>query len=234
MIGIYKITCKKNNKSYIGQSINIEHRIKEHKSCEGESLIHNAIKKYGIENFTFEVLEECSLSQLDEKECYWINFFDSYNNGYNLTKGGQGFQNQISVDCFDFSGKRIAIYPSITAAEEATGASQVSRCINGYRKQSGGFQWRKHVDQNNQIKPYIRNTALSQPISQYNKDKEWVADFNSISEATRKVYNTDNGSLRRRIKKACEENFGLADGFLWCYLVKSERSEVARMADLLD
>jgi group I intron endonuclease len=61
MTGIYKITNKINGKVYIGQSINIERRWKEHISDKRKnSLIHLAIEKYGEKNFNFEIIEECS------------------------------------------------------------------------------------------------------------------------------------------------------------------------------
>ena len=60
MIGIYLIRNKINNKVYIGQSIDIEGRWKDHKVRKDESAIHLAIQKYGVENFEFEVLQECS------------------------------------------------------------------------------------------------------------------------------------------------------------------------------
>lgn len=88
--GIYKIENNINHKIYIGQSVNIERRWRDHRSAQDELPIHRAFYKYGIENFTFEIIEECSKEELDEKECYYIHYFNSYNNGYNLTVGGQG------------------------------------------------------------------------------------------------------------------------------------------------
>lgn len=93
MIGIYKIKNKINGKVYIGQSVNIERRWHSHKyaNCKS-SAIYSAIKKYGIENFSFKVIEECSIEELNDKEMYWINFYDSTNSnkGYNLNLGGAG------------------------------------------------------------------------------------------------------------------------------------------------
>ena len=94
MIGIYKITNNINNKCYIGQSIHIEHRWEEHKSKynwerENTKPLYLAFQKYGLENFTFEVIEECEVEQLNIKEQYWINFYNSYEDGYNLTTGGE-------------------------------------------------------------------------------------------------------------------------------------------------
>lgn len=88
MIGIYKITKKENGKSYIGQSNNIERRIKEHQ-CKIDIPIELAIHKYGKDAFTYEVIEECDLEQLDEKERYWIAYYNTYKGfGYNCSEGG--------------------------------------------------------------------------------------------------------------------------------------------------
>ena len=88
MIGIYKITRKETGKSYIGQSNDITRRFKEH-IFKNEIPIDKAIQKYGKENFEFEILEECSLEELDEKERYWINYYNTYKGfGYNCSEGG--------------------------------------------------------------------------------------------------------------------------------------------------
>lgn len=90
IIGIYKITKKDNGKSYIGQSNNIERRIKEHQSKRTRPYpIEKAIQKYGVEAFTYEVLEECKLEELDKKEKYWIDYYNTYKGfGYNCNEGG--------------------------------------------------------------------------------------------------------------------------------------------------
>lgn len=91
MIGIYKIENKINGKIYIGQSIHIEQRWSEHLYQSSHcTLLKYALAKYGQDNFTFEVIEECSQQELNEKEIYWIEFYNSYENGYNLTRGGGG------------------------------------------------------------------------------------------------------------------------------------------------
>lgn len=98
MVGIYKITNTKNGKVYIGQSINIAERWKAHRhrpfnpnSNQYDSMFYRAIRKYGIEQFTFEVLEECNKNDLDIKEQYYIQLYNSNNAqyGYNSTVGGK-------------------------------------------------------------------------------------------------------------------------------------------------
>lgn len=93
--GIYKITNKINQKCYIGCSKTIEKRWNSHKS---ESVleqfpqynysIHKAFRKYGLDNFSFEIIEEISEDKLFDREKYWIAFYNSYNDGYNETLGG--------------------------------------------------------------------------------------------------------------------------------------------------
>lgn len=96
MIGIYKIENSINNKVYIGQSTNIEKRFAQHKSpYEQERFsdkpLYKAFSKYGIQNFNFEVLEECDIEKLNEKECYWIKKYNSlcHEFGYNIRSGGE-------------------------------------------------------------------------------------------------------------------------------------------------
>lgn len=92
MIGIYKITNKVNGKVYIGQSINIKERWHRHKTDYNkiDNYLYRAFKKYGLDNFLFEIIEECEKEDLNNREIYWIKYYDSHNpqKGYNLTSGG--------------------------------------------------------------------------------------------------------------------------------------------------
>ena len=84
--GIYKITNLINQKVYIGQSNDIKRRWQEHrtKSKYGNTLLYQAIRQYGIENFDFSIIELCKIEELNEKEQYYINFYNSAINGYNM------------------------------------------------------------------------------------------------------------------------------------------------------
>ena len=98
MIGIYCITNLVNGKKYIGQSRNIENRWREHRlkpfqpNYKDGKILYQAIRKYGLDNFKFEVLEKCKIEELDEREIYWIAFYQTFppdlGKGYNETKGG--------------------------------------------------------------------------------------------------------------------------------------------------
>ena len=110
MIGIYKITNKINQKSYIGQSTNIEKRWNNHLSSVNNTLdhcynypIYRAMRKYGTDNFSFEVLETCCVELLDEREQYWISYYDTYENGYNQTIGGNNPKSKVKDYIMDIT-----------------------------------------------------------------------------------------------------------------------------------
>ena len=92
--GIYKITNLKTQQCYIGQSVSIGERFKQHCKCgcgigtSASNKLYASMQQDGIWNFTFEVLEECPRDQLNEKEKLWIELYQSNIYGMNSTKGG--------------------------------------------------------------------------------------------------------------------------------------------------
>lgn len=94
MAYIYLITNNVNGKVYVGKTEDsIEHRFKEHicdsrkERCKNRPL-YRAINKYGVENFKIELIEETDNPEIREE--YWISCYNSYHNGYNATRGGDG------------------------------------------------------------------------------------------------------------------------------------------------
>jgi len=89
--GIYVIKNRITGKMYVGQSIHIEKRIKEHQHQRdiNTSYIENSIAKHGWENFTWQILHECDKKDLDTEEMKFIALYNTYHNGYNLTRGGE-------------------------------------------------------------------------------------------------------------------------------------------------
>lgn len=89
---IYKITNLINNKIYIGQStVSLKNKLKSYLKS-GKTEIYKEIEIFGLHNFLFEILDFCTMENIDEKEIYYIKFFNSNNDniGYNHTNGGKG------------------------------------------------------------------------------------------------------------------------------------------------
>ena len=91
--GIYKITNMTSGKCYVGQAVNIAERWKQHikrgmgADAPTQNKLYPAMLKEGVDNFTFEIVEECSRAELNEKEKYWITFYQGMEFGYNMKRG---------------------------------------------------------------------------------------------------------------------------------------------------
>ena len=92
--GIYKITCQKTKEIYIGKSTDVKNRWQQH--CKtafncgtiASSILHRKMQQYGIENFTFELIEKVPKDQLSEREAFYVDFYQSKEFGMNERKGG--------------------------------------------------------------------------------------------------------------------------------------------------
>ena len=91
--GIYKITNKNNKMCYIGQAKKVRERFRDHMKCglgidtPANNKLYQAMLKEGLSTFTFELIESCSVENLDEKEYFYINLYNSYHFGYNSNTG---------------------------------------------------------------------------------------------------------------------------------------------------
>ena len=91
--GVYKITNQETGECYIGQAVDVAKRWKDHAKCglgidtPASNKLYKAIQEYGIWNFSWELLEKCTKEQLDEKELFYIDLYDSKNYGYNSSIG---------------------------------------------------------------------------------------------------------------------------------------------------
>lgn len=149
--GIYKITNKINDKCYIGQSIDIYRRFDEHKyTSKTSKYLHNSMVKYGINNFNFEIIEECDESILSEREKYWIKFYNSIApNGYNLTNGGD------DGNTFRYR----------TEKEMEETKRKIRLATSG---KNNGFFGKHHSEK---TKEYLRKINVGKTISQETKEK---------------------------------------------------------------
>lgn len=97
-IGIYRFENRITGLSYIGQSVQLEERYWQHKrnytnpkSHSYNSKFYRALRKYGFDNFNYEILykmDKYDQDELNNQEQYWINYYNSYYNGYNMNPGG--------------------------------------------------------------------------------------------------------------------------------------------------
>ena len=91
--GVYKITSKSSGMSYIGQAKNIRERWREHVKCglgidtPVNNKLYQAMKEEGVSNFTFELLEKCTSAELNNKENFYIQLYNSYHYGMNSNAG---------------------------------------------------------------------------------------------------------------------------------------------------
>ena len=93
--GIYKITNIITGECYIGQAADVASRWSEHAKCglgidtPAGNKLYKAMQEYGLQSFSWELLEKCNREELNEKERYYISLYDSVNYGYNILKGNK-------------------------------------------------------------------------------------------------------------------------------------------------
>lgn len=227
---IYKIYNDINDKIYIGQTKKtVEYRFKEHfrqaqyekENIRPHTYFHNAINKYGQEHFFVSTLEECKDSLLNEKEIYWIQYYDSYNNGYNSTLGGQFDIKNPSckkVIQYDLDGNFKTIFNnSNEAAKELNiNASYIrSACNpNTTNKSAGQYQWRYYTENYLQQIPPItgKGGKTKIKVKQYDLKGNYIKTFESATDAAKATNQT-----RRNISFACEGKQTKAGGYQWRY-----------------
>lgn len=226
MTGIYKITNLINDHCYIGQAVDIKRRWSEHRSVAFNSsknqynyAIYRAIRKYGLDNFSFDVIEECEENQLNEKEKYWIEFYNSYKNGYNETKGGDFSSNHWdkTVNQYDLNGSFINSFYSIRKASRETGIddSLIGRCCRHEIVHAGRFLWA--YDGEEPKIPKEKPKTGKRKVGQYDYiTNTLIATFDSIKEATIAV----NGKSATNISNVCNhiKNQQVAYGYHWEFL----------------
>lgn len=214
MIGIYKITNQETGKAYIGQSICIEHRWKTHiqsaknpNNKDYNSEFYTDIRNMGVNNFCFDILEECQVTDLDKKEIYYISIFDTYKNGYNRTHGGSG-QNYEDViktrELWDKGYSSAEITNELKICRET-----VRKYLQDYKNYStkesykrGYFNSEKAIQANKNL-----NTST---ICQYTLDGIFLKEFSSCAEVEKTL-----GILAQSVSSCIKGEYFSAGGFRW-------------------
>ena len=225
MIGIYKITCNETGKCYIGQSIDIENRWMQHicatKYETDNNKFYNAMRKYGYENFTYEIIEECSNSQeeLDNRERYWIEQYNSYYDGYNSTKGGQNkawIYNPETIRKMWDEGFTTGEISKILGC----GHSTVNNRLRGYKDFNTFTSHQRSCGSSAIFRQLLKPTEKQKeifgeciPVHQYDLLGNYIASYPTIEAAAKAV----NGTYPQNIGKCFkgEHPHRTAYGYQW-------------------
>lgn len=206
---IYKITNLQNNKIYIGKTTTcIQERFSKHiyeantPNTKGYMFIlHKAFRKYGINNFNIEQIEEIDNSLLNDREIYWINFYNSMMpNGYNMTFGGEGstkINYKLVYELWD-SGKSISQIASLLNHSIA----QLKMILSSYKNFNNEENNKRTIN------------ATKKQVGQYDKNTyELIKIYDSIKDAAAAV-NVD----RSCISRCCSGKKKSSRGFVWRFI----------------
>ena len=197
---IYIIKNDINDQVYIGQtSRNITIRWKEHVRGSN-SLLHNAIHKYGIEHFWIEEIEQCDDSLLDDRERFWISKYNSFDNGYNATLGGQ---DSCRVETNRVQEVLDLWYSGLTVNRIVQQTKLNVETVRGYLNKNGIT----HEDIKSRANIFI-GQAKAKSIDQYSIDNHFIKRWDSTSEAVRNGYG--KSSIQRSLKDGKPHG-----GYIW-------------------
>lgn len=214
---IYCITNIVNQKQYVGKTLNsVEQRWSEHLNdykrprCEKRAL-YDAFIKYGIENFRCETLCECLDSELEEKEIYYIELYNTFHNGYNLTKGGDGKQLYDYDAIIDYY-----LNNEVTIVETAKHFNCHEDTISSILKK---------MNIKTRIFPHkgvCGNCKKPKKISCFDLNGSIVSSFETVSEAGKWLFEnkkckTYNSGVRGHISSAANGKQPTAYGYIWKY-----------------
>lgn len=206
MIGIYKITSP-SGKIYIGQSVNLERRKKTYQKLnqnKSQYIIYSSLHKYGPENHIFEIIEECTIEQLDERELYWklccvITLGWSNCLFCGLFDKGGGPKSEKTKDKMSLSRKNVIMTDE--------------RNKNISNSMLGKLKTKEHK-QNMSLCRLGKPTKRCKPIIQYSLNGDFIKEWNKISEALNFLNRHKNDSS---ITACCKGKQLTAYGFKWKY-----------------
>lgn len=206
MAYIYQITNDINGKIYIGKTMrSIQERFKEHcrdytkREMENRPL-YRAMKKYGIEHFHIELLEETE--NPEEREIYWIENKRSFKNGYNATMGGDG-RKYIDYDLV------IATYQEVQNIAETARILGIDRSHASIILHNNNILIRSGDE--------INQKRLGKVVNQYSLKGEYIQSFPSAkaaADALGKTTATSKGATSH-ITDVCRGKRKTAYGFIW-------------------
>lgn len=230
MAGIYKITNKINNKIYIGMTTkDIEVRWKQHlkvsknKNNKNHRLIHKAILKYGIENFIFEKLYETdviNLEHLKELEIKYIKEYNSFESGYNLTKGGDG------------------TYGYKLSQERKEYLSQLylgTKLSNEHKNNITKGLLNRHYKTSDETKSKIKNSQHKKPIILFYLDNAEIIIELEFQSDIESIYSNVNRKKINKVIKRQQQILGyIGNRIVSCTYKENENKLSDLIKDILD
>lgn len=180
---IYKVTNKVNGKMYIGQTTRkIEQRWKQHvysaykDSPFDKGPFHLAIKKYGAEAFVVEQVEKCKDECLNERETYWIKYYDTFNCGYNVTIGGE--------HPLRYDGKEVVpLWDEGLSVKEIANVLGISKRMVSDRLKADGIATDEIVARGQMV----GGVTSRLPVYMYDRDGNYLAEFKSRHDAAKAI-----------------------------------------------
>ena len=226
IIGIYKITSP-TNKVYIGQSGDIKKRWKIYfKNSPNQPKIFRSFKKHGVENHKFEIIEECSLDQLNEKEIYWKQYY------INLV----GWEKVLFCQLIDGNGGNRSEETKQKISKANKGRKfndeicrKISLAKKGCNVWSKGKKLSKTHCKNiseqsrGKSKPsssYLNNQNSAKCVLQYDMNGEFIKEWPSAKQAAL-FYNKTPESIQNCCKGICKTS----NKYIWKYKQKLKKYE---------
>ena len=205
MAYIYKITNILNGKIYIGKTERtVEERIKEHiqdsrRRISEKRPLYDAINKYGFSNFKVDIIEETDSPE--EREQYWIEYYQSFKYGYNATLGGDGkryLDYELIAEIFKQTGNAIQ-----TAKKVNCSVDSVETVIKKYN-----------------LGEYYHWNHNNKPINQFDLNNNYIMTYGSALEAAKalgKITSTSKGATSH-ISDVCRGKRKTAYGYIWRFV----------------
>jgi len=194
--GIYKITNTVNGTIYIGKSIDLSQRWFSHRSylrkgTHCNQYLQRAWNKYGESAFIFEIIEYCNILDIDQREIFMIAEYDTFNNGYNLTLGGEGCAGRIPTEK---QREVFRIYNATAEPRKGWNHSDEAKA-----KISKAHKGRKIT---NEQKESVRKAHLGKKLTEEHKEKirQCVIGRKHSEEAKVKVSEAHRGELNGTAK----------------------------------
>ena len=218
---IYKATSVTTGKVYIGQSCQtLEKRMSQHlykatSDYDPNNHFHNAIRKYGFQDFVFQIIEDNIISNevLNEREIYWIKYYNSYYDGYNSTLGGDAGLRRDDLVV-------VALFHEGYTTKEICEMTGYSRSTIYDRYKANGLQ-----EENNKRKNEQTRLRCSERVEQYSLDGKYIKTYESATAAGQELGN------QSAISGVCRQEQSALSAYGYLFKYESDPRNISEWVD---